>query len=279
MKVTARAAIAALVLGLAACSGNFGTGTSVPGSVLPPGGGGSPLPYPQSVGSGAPAAQSTAVKSTGDTAVVPITDATNGLQCPALDGYTCVLRFNVPDATPAPAATRGAHAASPSPSPSPSPTPAASPSPASGASPEATATPSGPTMTLKLATLPKDAPAMVHVPAGSLATVALMDVTLTPSADFALDGNAVASFTLPKEQLSGRGFALQLFAVQNRHKKTAYRPIYTFDKSTLAGSTLSFAFRPPKLTVAKGTSYLLVLYGDDQPAATASPSPMPSSHP
>lgn len=135
-------------------------------------------------------------------------------------------------------------------------------------------------MRLTVAALPKDAPAMVHVPANSLDVVALMEVDLSPSADFVLDGPALAQFTLPKQQLSGRGFALQLFARAVKGKHTAYRALWTFDRSTLANGTLTFGFTPPKLTVAKGSTYALVLYGDDRPAATSSPpSPAASASP
>jgi hypothetical protein len=131
---------------------------------------------------------------------------------------------------------------------------------------------------------------MVHIPANTLDTVALMMVQLSTNADLPLDGWANAQFTLPKAQVDGRGFALQLFQV-NKHKKNVdYKPIWTFDKSTLNDTTLTFSFKPPKMKVAKGSTYMLVLYGDDKsgaaspaasgsPAASESPSASPSSSP
>jgi len=133
-------------------------------------------------------------------------------------------------------------------------------------------------MALKLDVLAKDAPAMVHVPVKSMSVVALMQVTLTPSADFKLTGPALAQFTLPKEQLDGRGFALQLFERTTHRKKHSDRAIWEFAKSDRQGNTLTFSFTPPKIDVPKGSTYLLVLYGDDHPA-TPAPSASPSASP
>jgi hypothetical protein len=121
---------------------------------------------------------------------------------------------------------------------------------------------------------------MVHVPANTLDTVALMLVQLTTNADFALDGWVNVQFTLPKAQIDGRGFAVQLFQVNKEKKGVSYKPIWTFDKSTLNDTTLSFWFQaPPKMKIAKGSTYTLVLYGDDKSAASAAPSGSPSASP
>lgn len=117
---------------------------------------------------------------------------------------------------------------------------------------------------------------MVHIPANTLDTVALMMVQLTTNGDLNLDGWANAQFTLPKDEVDGRGFALQLFQV-NKHKKSVdYKPIWTFDKSALNDTTLTFSFKPPKMSIAKGSTYMLVLYGDDKSTA---PSALPSGAP
>ncbi|MGZ3517043.1 MAG: hypothetical protein ACXVAM_07685 [Vulcanimicrobiaceae bacterium] len=324
MRFDIRIAFAAATLALAACSGNFGSGTSYPGSPgMPPmGGPGSqqqslPMPGTNPPGSPLPGTtQANGQDANGDTAVVSLASASSGgLQCPTTNGYSCLVRFNAPDQTPAPSpssTSKGVKSkGKQSPSPSPSPSPAASPVPsgspadlpsispdgagpgenpdpmASGAaaSPAPSPTPSGPTMTLKVEAQPKDAPAMVHIPEGSLATVPLMDVTMTPSDDFVVNGNVVVQFTLPQEQITNRGFAVQLFEVQTHRKKHDYRAVYTFNKSTRQGTILSFAFTPPKLTVPKGSTYMFVLYGDDHPSATstpassASPSAAPSASP
>lgn len=121
---------------------------------------------------------------------------------------------------------------------------------------------------------------MVHIPANSLDTVALMMVQMTTNSDFNVDGWANAQFTLPKTEVDGRGFAVQLFQVNKRKKGVEYKPVWTFDKSTLNDTTLTFSFQPPKMKIAKGSTYMLVLYGDDRSAAaSAAPSAEPSGEP
>jgi hypothetical protein len=222
-----------------------------------------------------------------------MSDAPTGFQCPSsVDGYACVLRFNVPPPTPTPspgAKTKGKQKATPTPSPTPTPTPTPSPTPtpqlngdavAMGNEPplEATPTPtpSGPAVTLRVEALPKSAPPMYHTPQNTINVVPLMMAHLTPNDDFVLDGRAIAQFTLPADQVEHRGFAVQLFQETTKKKKTDYRPIWTFDKSTLQDGTLTFEFTPPKLTIHKGDTYDLVLFGDtkkETPAPSGSPSP------
>lgn len=125
---------------------------------------------------------------------------------------------------------------------------------------------------------------MVHVPKNALNVVALMMVTITTSADFPLNGLAIAQFTLPKEQIGGRGFALQLFLQRTQGKNKSYAPVLSLDKSSLDKNTLTFGFVPPKITVSKSNSYVLVLYGTDisassTPSASSSPSPSPRASP
>lgn len=139
---------------------------------------------------------------------------------------------------------------------------------------------------LNAVALPKAAPAMVHVPKNALNVVALMMVTITTTTDFPLNGLAIAQFTLPKEQIGGRGFALQLFLQRTQGKTKSYAPVVSLDKSSLETDTLIFGFMPPKITVSKGNTYVLVLYGTDISASSApsagpssSPSPNPSSSP
>jgi hypothetical protein len=114
---------------------------------------------------------------------------------------------------------------------------------------------------------------MVHIPENTLDTVALMSVQMTTNGDFPLDGWANAQFTLPKDQIDGRGFAVQLFLVEKQKKSVNYKPIWTFDKSTINDTTLTFSFLPPKMKIDKGSTYMLVLYGDDKStASSAAPS-------
>lgn len=124
---------------------------------------------------------------------------------------------------------------------------------------------------------------MVHVPKDVSQAVPLMSVTLTTTADFPLDGLAIASFTVPKDQIAGRGFALQLFIQRTQGKTKSYLPVLSLDKSSLQKNTLVFGFMPPKIVVAKNTTYVLTLYGTQivapssaSPSATSSLSPSPA---
>ncbi|MDP9111100.1 MAG: hypothetical protein M3M96_05670, partial [Candidatus Eremiobacteraeota bacterium] len=139
--------------------------------------------------------------------------------------------------------------------------------------------PSGPTLALTMTVLPTDAPKMVITSKNALPTTAVMRIALVPSDDFMLDGPASAVFTLPKDQLGNRGFAIQLFEDSvNKKGKHDFRPLFTLAKSTLEKQKLAFSFTPPKLTLPKHHRYLIVLYGDERtstvsPAASSSASP------
>lgn len=132
-------------------------------------------------------------------------------------------------------------------------------------------------MTIKLDALPKDAPAMTNPDPKAVATTALLAVRMTVDADVAINGAASADFTLPQEQIGGRGFAVQLFEETHRKKKVIDHYLGSYAQSTLSGTTLHFALTSPAVTVKKGETWLLVLYGDERPSASASP--MPSGSP
>ncbi len=245
---------------MAACQGNFGSGTALPGTA------GAPVSIPEngSLGSGAPLSPlpSSTPSAAPDTTTVALADAPNGVKCPEVDGFGCVLSFNVPAAP----ATQ---------TPTPSSSPAATATPDVTASAAATATPvSGPSMVLTLTAQPKDAPRMVNHNPKAIATTALARVKLRPTSDFTLNGRAIATFTLPAAQIPDRGFALQLF--EEKKKKSV--PLYSLPKSELDKdkNSLTFRFTFPKLTLPKSHTYLLVLYGDELPASSMSPEPEPS---
>ena len=274
--------LALTIAATAACSGNFATGTGMPqqNGIPPVGTSSSMAPYdakgnPEMVSPSPNASVSPGVANAGSYA---LSDAQTGFACPpTIDGYGCTLKFNLPQPTPTPSPLpKGKKRTVPTPSPTPSPTASPTENPSGSPSPKPTKTPQIPTISLKNEALPKDAPAMVHTPANSLDVVPLMMVHLTPTADFKLDGYAQAQFTLPKEQLAERGFAVQLFHANIGKKKTTYDPIWTFDKSSLKDTTLTFGFTPPKTTIEKGSTYVLVLYGDDKSKAT-SPAPAASA--
>lgn len=274
-------ALLALAIALSACSG-FSTGTGMPQSEqLPPVGQGTPMPQADKNGLPQPPLPSGSPGAAG-TLSYPIADAQKGFACPPTqDGYTCTLSFNLPPPTPAPSASPKSKT-SPSPTPSPTATPSATPSPGASGTPLASASPSptpkAASITLDAQAVPKDAPKMVHQPKNALDTIALMSVKLTTSADFTLDGWARAQFTLPKTQVDGRGFALQIFqVVKPKHGAPDYKPVASFNKSVLADTALTFSFKAPKMTIGKGSTYLLVLYGDDKSTASAAPSGAPSA--
>jgi len=102
-----------------------------------------------------------------------------------------------------------------------------------------------------------------------------MLAAITAAADFTLDGRAQARFTLPKSEIDGRGFALQPFELTTVRRQNHYRALWNFNKSALHDTTLTFSFLPPKYTVSKHTTYVVVLYSDQ--LIDVSPSPSPSA--
>ncbi|MDQ2681631.1 MAG: hypothetical protein M3Y21_11545 [Candidatus Eremiobacteraeota bacterium] len=303
-----RILFAGAAFALAACSGNFSNGTSLPGGVTPPLNGNSiPAPFASS----SPGTAATALPKggiiKGNTGTFSVADASGGLQCPTIDGYGCVLSFNLP--TPAPTTnpkskhTKSKSTPSPSPTPTPAPTLTPTPTPIPTAAPTivgvlpggsfVTPPPSaattasalaltGDTVSITLNPKPKDAPKMTDPDPTALATTALMDVRLIASAPFIINGDARMQFTLPKEQIPGRGFAIQIFSdSEGKHHKHTYAPLYAASKSTLDQQTLTFNFTPPSTTLPKGQAFLIVLYGDEKPSATANPhaSASPSAAP
>jgi hypothetical protein len=224
----------------------------------------------------------------------------------SVNGFTCLIKFNAPAPTPTPTATPKTKAgkpgktkakskptASPSPTPSPTPSPSAAPSTLSAGSaapgadasakpsgaPSASPTPGGANVTLELGALPKDAPAMNNPDPKALATTALLTLRLHADATILLDGTAIAEFTLPKDQLGGRSYAIQLFQETTRKKHRDDRFVGSFNDSTLDGSTLRFVFTPPKLQIKKDEVWLFVLYGGETPSASAQPTTAVSASP
>lgn len=285
MKRRPLAALAALAftLALGACSGNFASGgTAAPNGFTPPGGVGASPPVNPAASPGKTAPRPTPPP--GDTVTYPISQAPSGLPCPASKGFTCEIAFNLPlpspspSTSPSPGASSKPATPSPSPSPTPTPTPTASPSPGASGAPSASpsAVPTGPQITLHIEALTSDAPPMVKPDTKSAGTVVLVALRLTTSADTTIFGGARVEYTLPKAQVAGRGFAVQLFQEVHLKKKSVDTFIGTYDRSTLKKNRLTFSFVTPKLLVKKGETWLLVLYGDERPTKT---SPSPSASP
>jgi hypothetical protein len=111
----------------------------------------------------------------------------------------------------------------------------------------------------------------------AVAAVALVSLRLRTDADVTLAGKVMADYTLPKEQVGGRGFAVQLYREDVKKKKTSDTFIGSYSKSKLEGTTLHFELDSPPLQIKKGEVWLLVLYGDEMPSASASPKTSPSA--
>lgn len=106
----------------------------------------------------------------------------------------------------------------------------------------------------------------------AVATVPLMEVRIKTDADVVLEGKAIAEFTLPKEQIGGRGFAVQLFRQTVKKGKTNDIFMGSYSDSKLEKTTLRFTLVMPKFQVKKNETWMLVLYGDELPSASTSPS-------
>ena len=247
------------------CQGSMSSGPSIPFTPQP---GGSPFSENTPPSNQTPAPLKT------DKVTYALSAAADGFACPQSNGYGCVLHFNLP-AQNAKASSGTKTGASPQ-------TPALSASPISplesalsnaSAPPTSAPQPSGPTMALTMTALPNDAPKMVITSKAPIATTALIRVLLEPSDDFVLQGAALAQFTLPPAELANRGFAVQIFNEDVHGKKHGWSPVITIARSSLDGTTLTFRFMPPKLTLPKGHRYLAVLYGD---ARTSTPTPGPT---
>jgi len=113
----------------------------------------------------------------------------------------------------------------------------------------------------------------------AVATVALMTLRMHTDADVVLAGKMSIDFTLPKEQIGGRGFAVQLYRETEHKKKVTDTFFGNYAKSNLEGTTLHFDLDAPALQVKKDEVWLLVLYGDELPSASTSPSASPSASP
>ena len=289
--------------GLAACSGNMGTG-SMGGSLPVPAANGYQQPQgPSAASSSRQRIVEGAVYVTSDLAAIPLPD---------VDGFSLALSLATPapvaSASPGPSATPTARSlrqkvsrvvvvaqaavpsesavtpipagsalpsAGPSASPSaaPSPSPAAKPSASSKATahPSPSPTASGPKIETKLVAYPDYAPdAPTPVPSGNVQTFAkrkpLVRGYVSPAVDLPLYGLAAARFTIPTaEQLPNRGYTVAIFTSVKKHKQQL---VASDSSATLVGSVVASTLATP-LTLKKGTGYDIVLYGDEGPSTPA----------
>lgn len=259
-------AIAASLV-LAACSGDYSSGGNT--NITPPVQAGAQNPALAASPNVHPSgATPTPSAPPGNTATYSLAEAPNGIRCPEVDGYSCILRLNVPAPTPTP---KGHATASPTPTPTPSPAPSGSPSP----SPSPT-----PAVTLSLESKPRDVPAMASPPSGAVSTTALVALRTSMNQDTAFHGSASIEFMLPQDQIGARTFAVELFhETLERHNRRNDAFIGSYSRATINGSTVTFSITPPQVTTKQGETWLLVLYASDMPSATASPHASPSASP
>jgi hypothetical protein len=274
MNVRYPAMLALCALVLSACQGGFGSGgTAAPGGVAPPVNAQVPATPVPATAKPSPSASSTTPP--GNTVSYPITTASSSLKCPQDQGFSCTLQLQL---SPSPQPSSSA-SGSPSASPTPTPTPSPVPSGSASASPSPSPTPAGAHITLQIEGLPKSAPKMNNPDPKAVATVALIALRLHTDTDVTLAGKAIADFTLPKEQLGGRGFAAQLYHEATHKGKTSDTFIGSYANSKIDGTTLHFELPTPPLPIKKDETWLLVLYGDELPSASASPRVSPSASP
>ena len=153
------------------------------------------------------------------------------------------------------------------------------PSPLFSPTPTPAPTASGTHITVHITGLPKDAPKMNNPDPKAVATIALVSLRLRTDADVTLAGKVLVDYTLPKEQIGGRGFAVQLYHEDVKKKKTTDTFFGSYAKSKLEGTTLHFELDSPPLQIKKDETWLVVLYGDELPSASASPKTSTSGSP
>jgi hypothetical protein len=262
---------------LAACSGDMGSGMSTPGGDMPPvqqpmqpGSMMSPTPM-TSAGVAQAKITPTPTAPPGNTATYSLAAAANGIRCPQVNGYSCILHVSIATSpSPKPPSKSSA-------SPSPSPTPSASDSPSSSPSPSPSATPA---ITLQLEAQPHDAPAMEHPGEHTSPSTALVALRMTTNQDVVLKGTESADFIIPSTQMSGRKFAVQLFHEwTGRRRAKVDTFIGSYADSTFMKDALHFTIAAPQVTVKKGETWLFVLYAGEKPTPSPSPSPKPSPTP
>jgi hypothetical protein len=292
MKCDVRIAFAAIALALGACQGldSGGMGGMGGGGMMGP-----PVSQPGPMGSGGDlegpsiGANGQAELTAPGATLAPnqsqfaVGDAPSGVKCPVVTLYGCTVSFNMP--TPSPSPSPGSKG---TPKPKPTPTPTPSPSPSAGASgddsdnsdgddPGASPTPPG-TIVLQMEPLPKDVPAMTNPDPRALRVTPLVAIRLQSDTDFSLNGNAAVSYSLPRQQVSGRSFAIQLYSEAALRGKRTDQILATYTKSTVADTGVQFTFATPKVTVKRGQIWLLALYGMQfPPGTTPTPSPNPSA--
>lgn len=97
---------------------------------------------------------------------------------------------------------------------------------------------------------------------------------LEPPSDVSLYGLGAVRFTIPsEEQTAGRGFTIALYQAGKKH----HEKLLASDTSpTLASDVVASTLPNAPIALKKGEGYIVVLYGDEQPAT---PGPVTSGYP
>ncbi|HVA32710.1 MAG TPA: hypothetical protein VNG31_01095 [Candidatus Baltobacteraceae bacterium] len=290
-----RAAFAALALVLAACQGGFDSGAGgmggMGGDMGPPVGNPGPIGAPGEMQgpttgpNGQPELSVPGSTLAPNEAQYPVADGPNGMKCPQvslqMQQFNCSVSFNLPPPSPSPSPSGSPNPKSkPTPTPTPSPTPSPRASASGDTSPTPSPTPPG-TITLQMEPMPKDVPPMTHPDPRALRIAPLVAIRLQSDENFSLDGYASVQYTLPRQQVAGRGFAIQLYDEGNLRGRRTDQFLATYNTYNAQEQTITFVFPTPKVTVKRGQIWLLALYGlqyppNTTPAPSVSPSPSPS---
>jgi hypothetical protein len=155
----------------------------------------------------------------------------------------------------------------------------ASPKPKSSGSPGPAASAVALKTATKIVVYPDDAPpAPTPQPSGAVQTyfkrVAIVRGVVSPAVDVPLYGMGAVRFTVPKTELAaGRGFTVAVFTAGKRH----HDGLVQFDAAPVVGDDGIASSRTTEpFTLKRGTTYLVLLYGDELPAA---PPSVPSGYP
>jgi len=154
--------------------------------------------------------------------------------------------------------------------------PAASAKPGHAASPSPSGSPSLPRIDTKLTVYPDDAPPPpTPMPTGEVQTFikrgAVARGFVQMGTDVSLYGLGAVRFTLPSAELtSKRGFTIAIYASgKHNHNK-----LLNYDTDpTISGQIVYSSQTEPSIVLKKGSGYLLMIYGDEEPAAPSTVAP------
>jgi hypothetical protein len=131
-------------------------------------------------------------------------------------------------------------------------------------------------ITLQFEPLPKDIPGMTNPDPRALRVTPLTAIRLQSDTDFSLNGRASVVYTMPRQQIYGRSFAIQLYNEGAVHGKRTDTYLATYTQAVIGDTTVQFTFPTPTVTVRRGQIWLLAMYGMQFPPGTT-PTPSPTA--